>query len=76
MNLPKLNKDVRVMMKQLINDGWVLKRSKKHLVFNKNNRTLVLSKSPSDMRALKNSLRDAQAFSGFHNNLLYQGETS
>ena len=63
MNLPNLKKDVRVMVKQLVNDGWVLIRSKKHLVFNKNNRTLVLSKSPSDIRALKNSLRDAQAFS-------------
>ena len=63
MNLPNLKKDVRVMMKQLVNDGWVLKRSKKHLVFSKNDRTLVLSKSPSDIRALKNSLRDAQAFS-------------
>ena len=63
MKLNHLRKDVRIAVKQLVNEGWVVKRCKKHLILNKNNDTLVVSKSPSDFRALKNALRDAMAFS-------------
>ena len=61
--LNDLRKDVRVAVKQLVDEGWVIKRCKKHLILNRNSNTLVISKSPSDVRALRNALRDAVAFS-------------
>lgn len=50
---PKIAKLVR----QLENLGWVLVRYKKHLVFNKNKDTLIISGTPSDYRSEYNTIQ-------------------
>lgn len=58
--LSGLKKDVKITVKRLIDDGWIIKRIKKHVVMNKDTRTVVVPKSPSDPRSLKNSIKDAK----------------
>lgn len=52
----KLNKDIKKYVNLLLDDDWELIRHTKHLVFKKDTKTLVVSKTPSDYRCLKNIL--------------------
>lgn len=49
-----LKKEVRVCMNELLDNGWNLVRHSNHLIFKKENNTIVISKSPSDRRFYKN----------------------
>ena len=52
--LNSLNGDVKDFLKEVLADGWMIIRSKKHIVLKKDNRIFTIPKSPSDTRSIRN----------------------
>lgn len=53
----RFSKPVRELIARMQGEGWVIARTKRHIVLKRGNQTAVLPKTPGDHRALKNALR-------------------
>lgn len=54
------NREVNSLVKSLIDKGFTLTGYNKHIKLSYNNRTISISKSPSDGRWMENVMKDAK----------------